>query len=98
MIAHQHVSASGSLTDWIAAGRRPIVLDSAYFLEMARLRPGTTTPVAARDLPAAIAHALAHPDSTWQDADAVTRPDLSDTARAHLALWAATDRAAGPEA
>ncbi len=89
VIAHQHVSASGSLTDWIAAGRRPIVLDSAYFAEMARLRPGTTTPVALADLPDAIAHALAHPGSTWQDAAAVTRPDLADTARAHLALWAA---------
>ena len=97
VIAHQHVSASGSLTDWLAAGRRPLVLDSAYFREMADLRPGTTTPVPAADLPAAIAHALAHPASTWQDAGAVTRPDLADTARSHLALWAADGATARPE-
>lgn len=98
VIAHQHVSASGSLTDWIAAGRRPLVPDSGYFREMADLRPGTTTPVPAADLPAAIAHALANPASTWQDARAVTRPDLADTARSHLALWAADAATSGPEA
>ncbi|PWD49932.1 hypothetical protein C8046_03775 [Serinibacter arcticus] len=87
VVAHQHVSASGSLTDWIAAGRRPLVVDSPYFREMAELRPGTTTPITLEGLSTAIAHALAHPDTTWQDASAVTRPDLDDTARAYLDLW-----------
>jgi len=89
VIAHRHVSASGSLTDWIAAGRRPIVVDSAYFREMAQLRPGTTTPVPLDGLAAAIEQALRHPESTWQDASAVTRPHLDDTARAYLDFWAA---------
>ncbi|GMA31518.1 hypothetical protein [Litorihabitans aurantiacus] len=88
VIAHQHVSASGSLTDWLAAGRRPLVLDSPYFREMARLRPGTLTLVAADALPDAIAGALDDPASTWQESGASTRPDLDDVARAYLDLWA----------
>lgn len=88
VIAHQHVSASGSLTDWITAGRRPIVVDSRYFREMAELRPGTMTLVALADLPAAIDHALTHPASTWLAPGVGSRPDLVDTARAYLAAWA----------
>ncbi|NQX29034.1 hypothetical protein HQQ81_16940 [Microbacteriaceae bacterium VKM Ac-2854] len=43
VLAHQHISASRSLLDWLDAGRRPLVADSAYVAEAAQLRPGTMT-------------------------------------------------------
>jgi len=85
--AHQHVSASGSINTWIQAGRRPLVLESRYALEMAELRPGTLRLVEPRDLATAIADALAHPESTWIEAGASMAPDLDDVARAYIAWW-----------
>lgn len=115
---HRHVSASGSIATWIAAGRRPVVPDTRYSAEMAALRPGTLTllpataatePTAAAeptaeaaaaessaeaaatvtdDLAAALATALDAPASTWTADDAVTAPDLHDTALAHLRWFA----------
>ncbi|KQO63532.1 hypothetical protein [Curtobacterium sp. Leaf261] len=95
--AHRHVSASGSIATWIAAGRRPLVPTTRYSAEMAALRPGTVTLMPAGDAPeadsaglaAAIAAALGDPASTWIADDAVTAPDLHDTALAHL-RWFAT--------
>jgi hypothetical protein len=85
VVAHRHFSASGSLATWIAAGRRPIVVESRYTREMAALRPGTVH--LAGDLAPAIAGALADPASTWLAADAVTRPHLDDTAAAYVRWW-----------
>lgn len=65
VVFHQHFSASGSLNSWIAAGRRPLVIDTRYTREMARLRPGTVTLVAPDALPDALAAALREPASTW---------------------------------
>lgn len=87
VIAHQHYSASGSLATWIAAGRRPLVVDSRYAREMDALRPGTLRLVAADGLPAAIGAALDDPASTWLGADAVTRPDSDDAVAAYAAWW-----------
>jgi glycosyltransferase involved in cell wall biosynthesis len=87
IVAHRHFSASGSLATWIAAGRRPLVIDGRYPREMAALRPGTVGLVAPGGLPAAIARALADPASTWLTAGAVTRPHLDDTAAAYLRWW-----------
>ncbi|AGL16571.1 permease [Actinoplanes sp. N902-109] len=85
VVAHRHFSASGSLATWIAAGRRPVVVESRYTREMAALRPGTVR--LAGDLAPAIAAALADPASTWLAPDAVTRPHLDDTAAAYLRWW-----------
>ncbi|WP_067499080.1 hypothetical protein [Actinoplanes sp. TFC3] len=85
VVAHRHFSASGSLATWIAAGRRPLVVESRYTREMAALRPGTVRLV--QDLAPAIAAALADPASTWLTPDAVTRPHLDDTAAAYLRWW-----------
>jgi len=85
--AHRHVSASGSIATWIAAGRRPIVPDTRYSREMAELRPGTLRLVGRDGLQAALEDALAHPESTWSDADATTAPDTGDVARAYLSWW-----------
>ncbi|MFC7431669.1 MULTISPECIES: hypothetical protein [unclassified Agrococcus] len=87
VVAHRHVSASGSLTTWLAAGRRPIVVRGPYFAEMDALRPGTMTLVDEDGLAAAIERAVADPASTWLDAGVDVRPTLDDVARAHLALW-----------
>ena len=86
---HRHVSASGSITTWIGAGRRPIVPDTRYSREMAALRPGTLTLVddGPEALAAALARAVADPASTWLAPDAVTAPDLEDVAAAYLAWW-----------
>ncbi|MCO8271628.1 hypothetical protein M1L60_13610 [Actinoplanes sp. TRM 88003] len=87
VVAHRHFSASGSLATWIAAGRRPLVIDGRYTREMAELRPGTVHLVPADGLAEALAGALADPGSTWLAADAVTRPHLDDTAEAYLRWW-----------
>ncbi|MBM2620344.1 hypothetical protein JIG36_33020 [Actinoplanes sp. LDG1-06] len=87
VVAHRHFSASGSLATWIAAGRRPVVVEGRYTREMAELRPGTVRLVAADRLAEALAEALADPASTWLAPDAVTRPHLDDTAAAYLHWW-----------
>ena len=87
VVAHRHFSASGSLATWIAAGRRPLVVDGRYAREMAALRPATVRLVAPDRLAGAVADALADPESTWLAADAVTRPHPDDTAAAYLRWW-----------
>jgi len=89
VVAHQHVSASGSLNDWIAAGRRPITIVNDYFAEVAALRPGTVELVERDGLAAAVAAALLDPSRTWLPDDASSAPHLDDTAAAYLDLWAA---------
>ena len=85
--AHRHVSASGSVATWIEAGRRPLVPRNRYFSEMSERRPGTVTLVEPDDLGRAVLRALVDPPSTWIDGEAVTRPDLDDTAAAYLAWF-----------
>jgi hypothetical protein len=87
VVAHRHFSASGSLATWIAAGRRPLVIDGRYTREMAALRPGTVRLVPPDELVTAIAGALADPASTWLTPSAVTRPHIDDTAAAYLRWW-----------
>ena len=87
VIAHQHVSASGSLATWTAAGRRPIVVDTGYFREMAELRPGTLTLVPQTELSDAIHAALTDPESTWLPPGILTGPALPDVAAAYLEWW-----------
>jgi hypothetical protein len=81
VIAHQHISASGSLNSWIEAGRRPVALRSRYTEEMERRRPGTLALTTPDRLGEAIAGADA--SSTWQTA--ALRPE--ETARAYLDWW-----------
>jgi glycosyltransferase involved in cell wall biosynthesis len=88
LIAHEHVSASGSLASWLEAGRRPVVVRSPYMVEMAALHRGAVTLVDAADLVDAIAAALAHPESTWLDGTERWGPDLALTAEAYRRFWA----------
>ncbi|MGW9627147.1 hypothetical protein [Microbacterium sp. NPDC055521] len=86
VIAHRHISASGSLASWIGWGRRPVAVRNRYVDEMAALRPGTLTPVGEDDLSGALRHALAHPDATWHG---LARLPLSraEAASAYIRLW-----------
>ncbi len=65
--AHRHVSASGSVATWLAAGRRPLLLDSRYARELADRLPGTVQTVPGDRLAPALADALVEvssPDGT----------------------------------
>lgn len=62
---YRHVSASGSIGRWIAAGRRPIVLSTPWADELAEAAPWAVHVVTADELPAAVARALRDPDLTW---------------------------------
>jgi glycosyltransferase involved in cell wall biosynthesis len=89
VIAHEHVSASGSLASWLSAGRRPVVVTSPYMQEMAELHGGSLTLTTADELPAAIAAALDDPASTWLDDDARGRlgPDTGRVAALYREFW-----------
>ncbi|MDF2992939.1 MAG: putative permease [Microbacterium sp.] len=86
VIAHRHVSASGSLTSWIGWGRKPLAVRNRYVDEMAALRPGTLAPVEADALADAIRSAVADPAGTWHGIDPVP-VGPSDVARAYLRWW-----------
>ncbi|MEU0496099.1 hypothetical protein [Mycobacterium sp. NPDC006124] len=64
---HRHVSASGSINTWIAAGRRPLVPVNRYTLEHAERHPGTLVPYpdTADGLRTSLRRALEDLDSTW---------------------------------
>lgn len=87
VIAHRHISASGSLASWIGWGRRPVAVRNRYVDEMAALRPGTLNPVGESDLVGALRHACTNPDATWHG---LARLPMSraDVAQAYLRLWA----------
>ncbi len=89
LAAHRHISASGSITSWIAAGRQALVTDSRYAREIEALRPGTIRRVDPAGLAEAIDQALVDPPSTWLAPGTDTRPHLRDAALAYLRWWAA---------
>ena len=89
--AHQHVSASRSMSDWAERGRRPLVRASRYAREMDGLRPGTLTVYAPSDLPDALVHAFRSPESTRLAPLTSLRPTLSDAAVAYRDWWAGLD-------
>lgn len=86
--AHQHVSASRSMLDWVEAGRRPLVVDSRYADEMDRLRPQTSRRFEPSALAGHLMSAWQDPATTWLPAGRSLRPALDDTARSHLDWWA----------
>lgn len=82
---HRHVSASGSIGSWLAAGRRPLVPDVAYTREVAARCPGALWLY--EDLAPALAAALADPASTWLAPGTPTGPDLAATLESYRAVW-----------
>ncbi len=87
VIAHRHVSASGSLASWIGWGRRPLAVRNRYVDEMARLRPGALQVVEPEHLAAEVAMARAEGRRTWHGLDPVPF-GRADAARAYLRWWA----------
>lgn len=86
VIAHRHVSASGSLASWIGWGRRPVAVRNRYVDEMSALRPGTLRSVEPEALPGAIREAVDDPSSTWHGVDPIPF-DRAEAARAYLRWW-----------
>ncbi len=83
VVAHTHVSASGSLGSWLSASRRPLAPSNRYTREVADRNPGMLTLYPADGLRDAIVRALDTPDSTWLQEDSVPRPTPADTAGAY---------------
>lgn len=88
LAAHEHVSASRSVLEWMEAGRRPLVVDSRYAAEMDRLRPATMMRFPADRLADELARAWEHPRQTWLPGDVSLAPTLTDAATRYLAWWA----------
>ncbi|MFS0714030.1 hypothetical protein ABC195_09100 [Microbacterium sp. 2P01SA-2] len=90
--AHEHVSASRSMLDWIEAGRRPLVVRSRYSDEMDRLRPGTSTLFDPPELTGLLVAAWRDPASTRLAPGHPLHPDLADAAESYLAWWRGMSR------
>lgn len=87
LAAHQHISASRTMLDWIEAGRRPLVVESDYAREMADLRPGTMTVYDRADLVGALERASEDPGATYLDSAAAEQWTLVDAAAAYVRWW-----------
>lgn len=94
---HRHVSASGSIGTWLAAGRRPVVADGAWVRELLDRCPGSVLLVGEGEdaayptLEAAVRACLADPTLTWLPPGVVPGPDSAAVARAYdevLRGWA----------
>lgn len=86
VVAHTHVSASGSLGSWLSAARRPLVATNRYTREVADRNPGMLTLYPQHGLRQAIGRALDDPQSTWLAQGSVPRPTPEDTAGAYRAF------------
>lgn len=87
--AHRHLSASGSINSWLAAGRRPLVPRGRYTEELESRCPGSL--LLYDDLALAARRALEDPESTWLDPAVQLGPSLAEVAAAYaevLARWA----------
>ena len=87
LAAHEHVSASRSMLEWVEAGRRPLVVSSRYAEEMAALRPGTITLYGEDELPGRLAEAWRVPARTRLDPGIRLAPTLADVAEEYRAWW-----------
>ncbi len=87
VVAHTHVSASGSLGSWLSAGRRPLVVANRYSREVDGRNPGMLTLYSPADLPQAIRGAFNDPQSTWLAPGSVPQPTPADTAHAYHAFF-----------
>lgn len=83
---HRHVSASGSIGSWLAAGRRPLVPDVPYTREVEARSPGTLWRY--DDLAPELARALAEPALTWLAPGTPVGPSWTATVEAYRAVWA----------
>jgi glycosyltransferase involved in cell wall biosynthesis len=89
VVAHRHLSASGSLNTWLAAGRRPLAPANRYTREFDARNPGAV--VLYEDSPAGLRDALAaahrDPQCTWLPADVRLTPSPREAALAYAAAF-----------
>ena len=87
---HRHISASGSINSWIAAGRRPLVPRGRYAAEIEANSPGTLWihENSVDGLAAAMADALRCPNNTWQQPGVAPYPTVAQAAALYRALFA----------
>jgi hypothetical protein len=81
---HTHVSASGSINSWIAAGRRPLVPEGRYVSELDSRLPGSVLRYPPGGLRGAVMRALAEPESTWLPAGFRVGPTTAEVASGYL--------------
>jgi hypothetical protein len=81
---HTHVSASGSINSWIAAGRRPLVPAGRYVSELADRLPGSVCVYQPGELRQAVDRAIANPESTWLAAGFQAGPTTFEVASRYL--------------
>lgn len=87
LAAHAHISASGTIGSWIAAGRRPLVAASPYAAEIADRAPSALVCYQPDRLSDAIREALEDPASTWHDG-MLDLPTTADVAARYVEWWA----------
>jgi glycosyltransferase involved in cell wall biosynthesis len=85
---HRHVSASGSLNSWLAAGRRPLAPSNRYTCEIDGRNPGALLlyPDTAEGLRESLARALADSRHTWLTAGTVCTPTRDEAAARYAEL------------
>ncbi|MET0901026.1 MAG: hypothetical protein ABWY45_24195 [Mycobacterium sp.] len=87
---HRHISASGSINSWLAAGRRPLAPVNRYTEEMVRRNPEALQlyPDTAAGLRTAIGRALDEPLLSWLPQSAVFTPSADEAAAQYARLFA----------
>jgi hypothetical protein len=90
---HTHVSASGSINSWIAAGRRPLVPSGRYASELGKRIPGSVHLYEPGQLRGAVEAAIDDPALTWLPPGTAVGPTTPAAAATYLAwLRARSDR------
>jgi hypothetical protein len=86
---HRHISASGSIGSWLAAGRRPVVPVHPWTVELERRCPGAL--LLADDLSTALRACLDDPARTWLAPGTRLGPTAPEVAARYddlLSAWA----------
>ncbi len=86
---HRHISASGSIGSWLAAGRRPVVPVHPWTVELERRCPGAL--LLADDLSTAVRACLDDPARTWLAPGTRLGPTAPEVAARYddlLSAWA----------
>ena len=84
VLAHRHMSASGSLGSWWQAGRRPIGRPTAYLRELSEQNPGTVA--LTEDLQAAVLDTFDDPEKSWLPPGTALWPTPAEAASLLAAL------------
>ncbi|MGS0684420.1 hypothetical protein ACVBEQ_04535 [Nakamurella sp. GG22] len=81
---HTHISASGSINSWLAAGRRPLVPAGRYVDELERRMPGALWIYQPGELRPNVERAIADPELTWLSKDVQVGPTTLVVAQRYL--------------